>query len=74
VLEIELLAAPQDRPRLLEVVEETLAAAARDGELARETRETARGVAMKLRLRDVPAVVRRELEERRPKPGAGSPR
>lgn len=74
VLEIELLAAPHDRARLLEVVEETIAAAAEGAAVARETRQTGRGVAVKLRLRDVPTAVRRELEERRPRVGAGSPR
>jgi hypothetical protein len=65
VLELELLAALEDRAGLIEVLEETLAATAEDVELDRELRETDRGVAVTLRLRDVPGLVRRELEERR---------
>ncbi|HUP22754.1 MAG TPA: hypothetical protein VNB06_07415 [Thermoanaerobaculia bacterium] len=64
VLEVELLAAPEDRALLLEVVDETIAAAREELDLDRETRETQRGVAILLRLRDVPLVVREMLERR----------
>jgi hypothetical protein len=64
VLEVELLAAPEDRALLLEVVDDTIAAAREELDLDRQTRETPRGVAVLLRLRDVPLVVREMLEER----------
>jgi hypothetical protein len=64
VLEVELLAAPEDRALLLEVIDETIAAAREELDLDREVRESQRGVVVLLRLRDVPLVVREALEHR----------
>jgi hypothetical protein len=69
VFELELLAAPEHRARLSAVIAETLAAADEELELERETVDTARGVRVRVRLADVPRVVREALAERLPAPG-----
>jgi hypothetical protein len=64
VLELELQAIPGARAELLQALRDTLAALAEEHTLDWESRETGRGVAASLRLRDVPRQVREAVEER----------
>jgi hypothetical protein len=66
VLDLDLQTAPEGRAELLQALRDTLLVLSSDQnvELEWESRETERGVAASLRLRDVPSQVRRAWEER----------
>ena len=66
VLDLDLQTAPEARAELLQALRDTLLVLASDEnvELEWESRETERGVATSMRLRDVPTQVRRAWEER----------